>query len=565
MLRKLAGAVCLAAFLPVLPSAPAAAQVRTPPPPAAAAPVRADTSAAPRATAMPRRTAADSAAPLVPVGGWEEDRMRLDQLLGGAPTAGWLLRTPSALVPPAPDGGWRRVRGYGPRVRLVHNTELPYALNQGSLWAGQGTSMEVMGGGRVDAGRFTVILAPRITHSANGDFQFIRYTRDTLRSAFASPWHFGTESADLPLRFGRHGMARLSLGESSVRVRTGPAAVGASTETQWWGPGIRNALVLSSNAPAFAHLFARTARPLRTVLGDVEGTWIVGWLGESDYFDGDRENDGRTIGALAVTLQPRGAPGLTLGAARAVYGAGSSPLRALDVFRGVGHPDVAPPNDTADFAVRGRDQVASVFGRWVLPASGMEVYGELARIDLPSSPRDLLTAPARTGGYTLGVQWARETGAGSVVRLQAEATDLEQTDRNGVHTVSFYTSRVVPQGYTNGGRVIGAAIGPGASGQFAAADYLRPHWHGGLYLQRIRYENDYLYRIRTATSLQHDVGVVLGARGGGRVGPVLLEGEGTLGRRLNYLFQSESTVFTDLRTIDLSNRTLSLTARWAPR
>ena len=75
-----------------------------------------------------------------------------------------------------------------------------------------------------------------------------------------------------------------------------------------------------------------------------------------------------------------------------------------------------------------RDQLLSLFGRWIFPESGFEVYAEWAHIELPRSVRDLLLAPQHTQGYTLGLQWARPAGRGEAVfRLQAELSNLEQS------------------------------------------------------------------------------------------------------------------------------------------
>jgi hypothetical protein len=265
-----------------------------------------------------------------------------------------------------------------------------------------------------------------------------------------------------------------------------------------------------------------------------------------------------------ATLQPAFDPGLTLGFARAVYGPSGGAGRVLDVLRGVGHPNVVAENDTTPAPEEGRDQVASVFARWVFPASGLEAYAEWARTDLPSSLRDLLENPDRSQGYTVGAQWAHPAGAG-LLRLQAEATSLEQTVRDSQRVASFYTSRAVAEGYTHRGQVLGAAIGPGASSQWLAADYVRPAWRAGVLVARIRWENDAMYRLAEQPSPNaHDVSLLVGARGGRRVGPFDLAAELTIARRANYLFQNVA-LGNEVRAVDVTNQTLTLTLSPAPR
>lgn len=501
--------------------------------------------------------------PAVEIGGWVDERLRLDQLLGRAPSHGYLLRSTSSTLA-APAGAPRLVPVL-PELRVVHNSGIPFSLNEGGMHAGRGRNLLLRGGARVEVGRFSASLVPVLVHEANRDFQTIVYGGPAARSPFASPWHWGFQSADLPLRFGSRPRLRVGVGESQASLRLGGVRAGVSSESQWWGPGIRNALVMSDNAGGFPHVFAATDRPWRTPAGRIEARWIVGRLSDSEFFSAEGRSS-RSLAGVAATLQPRFEPGLTLGVARVVYGPAGGPERALDVFRNTGHPNVilwdsVPPPE----AFGGRDQIFSLFGRWVLPESGVEVYGEWARTDPPASLRDLATDPQRSRGYTLGLQWARPV-EGSLLRVQAEATTLEQTPRQGRRVASFYTSRAVPAGYTHRGQVIGAAIGPGASSQWLAGDYIRPSWRLGVLAARIRWENDMFYARAIQPSFHaHDVTVIVGVRGGVTLGGVEVGAETTLGRRYNYLFQNQASSFVELNEMDVSNRTMRLTLAPAPR
>lgn len=499
------------------------------------------------------------------VGSWAEDRLRLAQLLGEEPTDGYMVRTLSSSRAP------RGVSVVLPDARVVWNSKIPFSLNQGGMFAGRGSSLRVTGGMRAEAGPLSVSLVPVLITEENASFQLRRYTEDESRDELSSPWHWGIEFADLPSRFGRSRRNRIGLGESSVAATVGAVRGGASTESQWWGPGVRNALVMSNNAGGFPHLFLGTSRPIRTPLGRIGGRWIVGQLSESAYFD-TLANDRRTLAGIVATLQPAFDPGLTLGVARTVYGPSGSPLRAFDVFRGgVGHPNVivegappAPPGTPPPGYVR--DQILAVLARWVFPAAGLEAYGEVARTDEPSSLRDLLVEPQRSQGYTLGLQWATPTRREGLFRFQAEATMLEQTRRYGKQVVSFYSSRVVPQGYTHRGQVLGAAIGPGASSQWMAADLIRPEWRAGGVAARVRWENDAMYRLAPQPTFHsHDVSTIIGARGGYRVRGMDLSGELLFTKRRNYLFQNFAVRFEELNAVDVANHTFTLAVSPASR
>ena len=370
-----------------------------------------------------------------------------------------------------------------------------------------------------------------LSHSANRDFNLpdprLTPLADQTGNPFADPFHVLPNSIDRPLRFGDSSFSTLNAGQSTLAVHTGAATFGVSTENEWWGPGIRNAIVLSDNAPGFAHFFARTGRPVLTAIGTFDGRLLLGTLRESSYFDDVSANDTRSFSGFALTWQPPGLEdGLALGVTRAVYrpvdGRGDVLPHVFDAFLTFsGRPNDRPVNDSTQ--TLGPDQIYSLFGRWVFPESGFELYGEYSRTEFPASFRDLLEAPGHTQGYTLGLQWGRAMRGGqNAFRLQMETTYLERSTTFRDRPVgTYYTSRAVPQGYTNQGRVLGAAIGPGSSSQWLALDYFGPTWEVGLFGERIRWNNDALWDIPLVTPdptsvhfCKHDVTVRGGIRGG---------------------------------------------------
>lgn len=495
--------------------------------------------------AVPVADTAASAAQWVPIGTPAEDRLRTAQLLGAAPTTGFLIRSVSAAPPPAEGGGVQILR---PHVRGVWNSYLPVSANDGLAWSGRGAGLYFTGGIRARVGRVTVIVAPEVAYTQNRDFQRIPGSEEI--SSFANPFHGPASPIDAPLRFGPRAYTQLSPGQSSVTARFGRFAAGAATENLWWGPGMRNALVMSNNAPGFPHLFVRThPEGIGTRFGTVQGQWVSGRLSESPYFRGG--DDARTLAAIALAFTPRGEPGLTLGATRAVYRSGGG-IPFLDVFRIVRHPEL-PRTPRIEQAAGTADQLFSLFGRWVFPASGFEVYGEWARQQGFGSLDELVARPEATAGYTLGLQWAAPGERTGRLRLQAELTSLEQNDIvRGRRQRSFYTSLNVPQGYTHRGQVLGAAIGPGSSAQWLAADYLRADWRLGFFAERTRWDEDALARITTRNPRGHDVQGIVGWRAGRRFGGWELAGEYSFGRRLNYLFQNTARSFFDFDAVDVN-------------
>ncbi len=502
-----------------------------------------------------------------------DDRVRLDHLLYGTPTTGYLVRTPSLLLAQFDTaqnqvGSWD-VTLLAPEIESVWNSDLPVSMNDGALWAGAGWNARINMGLRLRVGRATLILAPDVLFEQNAPFQFFPFAQNArpARKRHADPFHPLPESMDKPVRFGDESLTAIGPGQSSLTIRAGPVSFGAATENLWWGPGIRNGIIMSNHAAGFPHLFLRTSRPIETKIGALEGTWMLGRLAESDYFDVDPTNDTRSLSGLVVTLRPWFERDLTLGLARVVFaptGRRSWPSEALDVFRSVGRPNSV---EYAEQPPPGPDQIFAVFGRWVFSPAGFEVYGEWARFEQPASFKDFLVFPGHSQGYTTGLQWTTPKGDSGVLRVQAELTNLEPSATWRVRPVySSYTSRVVPHGYTHRGQVIGASIGPGASSQWLAFDFIDEGFRAGVFGGRIRWDAAAQFTDVVAEPKREDVSLFWGLRAATDLYGWTLSGELSHGVRINYLFQSFYADPTgNAEGVDVANTTISMTFTKAVR
>jgi hypothetical protein len=486
------------------------------------------------------------------------DSLRSDQLLHGVASGqSLLLRSASSLTPASGNG----IRAISPQFLFVSNSALPFSQNDGAMWAGRGLSSRTLFGLKVEAAHARLILAPEIISSANSDWvlnppPYRQPARLPGRSQFSFPYYVGTFSIDQPLRFGNRPLRRFDPGQSSAIVSARRMEFGVSNENEWWGPGIQNAIVLSNNAPGFPHLFIRTARPLPTRLGGLEIRWLVGGLTESKYFDTVSTNNTRSLASIAATLQTAWDPNLSFGFARSVYAAstgwGEVPWRWFDVFA----------RTHSSTSGRKRDQLFSLFSRWVFPADGFEVYAELARTRLRPNLRDLLIEPNDTQGYTIGMQWRGASWHEGTFRVQTEATQLEQSATFRDHPLpSWYASSDVVQGYTNRGEVLGAWIGPGASSQWLAVDYLRTGWRVGGYVGRVRWNEDVHSTAKLPVYVgycSHDVSLYPGVRtaGTGRFGTV--SADLSFQNRMNVFFQNDGGCPNVGQRLDIRNKTLSL-------
>ncbi len=491
------------------------------------------------------------------IGRDSDDRMRTAQLLGEAPPDGLLIRSTSSLTPRLPDHGgwWPRWAVIAPTLGVTWNSEIPFTLGEGPVWAGRGFTTQVVGGVQAEWGPVRLVLAPRMSYTQNRDFPL--HPQMDEAGTFRPPWRQDWLSFDAPLRFGDRAYSTVSEGESSISVSAGPITATFGTESQWWGPGIRNAIVVSDNAREIPHFALRSTAPLRTRIGTLEAAWMLGRLKESPYFDTIQANDRRMFGGFVATLRPAWEPNLSLGLARTVYDRD----RASDDWAGYFF-DVLGRWASDDEEGFSPGQVTSVFGRWIFPRDGLEVYAEWARHVVPHSFEDLLVTPSHTQGYTLGLQWMRPLTDEGHLRLQTEVTYLEfSKSARGRSSTPFYAHRTIPQGYTHGGQVIGAAIGPGSSSQWLGADYLRPDWRLGLFGGRVRWENDaYYFRTVPWGLAGHDVSIFGGIRGGYAFSRFRLDAEYIREERLNYLFQNRAVSWeTTTDAVDIQNHVLRLT------
>lgn len=423
------------------------------------------------------------------------DRVRV--LTGQLPPDGTLLRTPTVRREPTDSVRTTRFRFLTPTLVARWNASLPWGGNDGVLRPGRGANALVTAGADLALWRVSVRLAPQVAYEANRPVFVIPWdqTLADRRSIWAHPYLRRPESADWPLRFGDRPRTSLGWGQSRVAIDlTRHARIGVSNENRWWGPGAVNALLLSSNAPGFAHAFVEMPRPWRTRAGAFEGQYLLGTLRESGFFDRDRTNDARSLSAVAVVWRPSGrlAAWPSLGIARAVMAPGAAgPDDLLGAFQDVGRPVSAP----ADIARHGaRDQITDLFLRWAVPGSGVEAYAEWARYEFPASLRDLIEFPGHAQGYTVGFHVARPSWRASTLQLQSEFTYTEPSPSLRVRPVGLsYTSAALPQGWTHSGQMLGPMIGPGSSSQHLAAD-----WHGrrsrfGVAFTRVRWLNGPLF------------------------------------------------------------------------
>jgi hypothetical protein len=439
-----------------------------------------------------------------------------------------------------------------PRLRMFVNSHFPTGQNDGVVWQGRGVTTALDAGVTATWMGLTVAIRPTLLYTHNSSFELAPVSGNE----YAYPWR----TIDLPQRFGPDALWTLDPGQSEIRLDTHGVSMGFGTTNLWWGPGIRNAIIMSNNAAGFPHAFLGTGGPVGIGIGEIEARWIWGELEQSDWFDPSVVNRERFITGLVATYAPSFLRGLSLGLTRVFYvlvpDGGVSLSDYFAVFQGLRKQTLATPQNPA--GEDEHDQLLSLFGRWVLPESGFEVYWEWARNDHSWDVRDFLLEPDQSQAFTMGLQKAMTLSANRLLTLRAELTHLERSStfyiRGGG---TYYEHHIVTQGYTQKGQVIGAGIGPGGDAQHLGADLFAPWGRASVYVQRDVHDNDAYYDLALATGLEaccHNVSFHLGTQA------LLFVGDFDLGAGMIITREYNRYFFG----LDYWNLNLSFSARWHP-
>jgi hypothetical protein len=355
------------------------------------------------------------------------------------------------------------------RVQTTFNSAFPYGYNDGPVWAGRGLTTAAHVGFVARAGPVTFTAAPMVFRAENAAFELRPNGQSGLLSygdAFLVP------SVDHPQRFGATAYGRFDAGNTSLRLDVSGVALGLSTANQSWGPAQDHPLLLGNNAAGFPHVFIETARPANLWVGHLHGRVIWGRLEQTPYID-IQPRSRLAMGIVAVVV-PRGLPGLELGGARFFHVlwsdsalTGSTLTKPFSALLKIGRIGAAgnPLGDEPD------NQLASLFGRWVFPEGGVELYGEYAREDNSWNMRDVLVEPDHNAGYMVGLQrsWSRNASERSVARLEVINTRISAIAIARAQA-PFYVHSPIRQGHTHLGQVLGSVGAMGGGGSVVALD-----------------------------------------------------------------------------------------------
>ena len=324
---------------------------------------------------------------------------------------------------------------------------------------------------------------------------------------------------DMPERFGTEIFNRTTLGQSSIRLNWKNISFGISNENLWWGPSIRNSIMLSNHAEGFKHITFNTTKPISTFIGNFEWQIISAKLESSGYLPSNsniqhlgtdlyvpkinqlgQTNDWRYLQGYTVTYSPKWISGLSLGFIRWVQ-AYSALYKGKYTWM-EGNPTWFPAfsnlfrnKDKYENYEAQTNQAAGIFLRWFWKNSKAEIYLDFSHNDSKSNFRDLLLDSDHSRAITLGLQKVLKINNDDFL-FTWEWTDMAQTASRLLRNAgSWYEHAWTKDGYTNQGEVLGAGIGPGSNSNYFALNRVSNKEKLGIAFEIIEHDKDFFYEI----------------------------------------------------------------------
>ena len=374
------------------------------------------------------------------------------------------------------------------------NSLHPAGYNDGIMVPAKGYQTYISAGFYAKYGPLSVQFWPQMLYVENKDFE-------SFEDIYLEP--SPPKGIDLPERFGDSAFSKFFWGQSSIRLTFGPVSIGLSNENLWWGPGIHNALIMTNNAPGFKHLTLNTVRPIKTAIGAFEFQLIAGRLDSSGYTPG-LPPDWRYLNAIVASYHPKWVPGLFLGLTRAYQVYRKDMGHSFNDYLPVLSPFQKDKTGNAATDAKKRDQLLSLFMRWVWIKGHGEIYVEYGREDHAWNLRDFFLEPDHSAAYIVGINkmFALPRRKGEFIQVNMEITNLASNsttiNRDRVYVEEgetavgyWYTHSQVKHGYTENGQLLGAGIGPGSNSQWIKVSWVKGLKTLGLEFERYVHNNDY--------------------------------------------------------------------------
>ena len=399
-----------------------------------------------------------------------------------------------------------------PAVQIDFNSQHPYNRNNGSMIPNRGLQNLSSIGIYFDYGPLTIQLNPEFIYAENKNYDgFWEGHYDITWARRYRLWN----TIDIPERFGEKEYKQFLIGQSSIKLNFKKLSFGISNENIWWGPSLRNGIMMSNHARGFKHITFNSNRPIETKIGNFEFQIVTGRLENSGFtppgtertYGGQklyipkinqlsRTDDWRFFQGFNFSYSPSFMKGVSFGITRWVQM--YSALVEGKYYWMKGNPTYFPAfknifrkNDSSSDLEEQTDQAAGIYFRWFMSDADLEIYSEYAYNDSKQNLRDLLLDSDHSRAVSIGMQKIFKKNN---LLFNWEWTQLEQTAGRLVRNAgSWYRHYNVYHGYTNYGEVIGASIGPGSNSHYISISKIDDFNKYGIAFEVVDQDNDFFY------------------------------------------------------------------------
>ncbi|MAU63800.1 MAG: hypothetical protein CMC38_05585 [Flavobacteriaceae bacterium] len=400
---------------------------------------------------------------------------------------------------------------------IEFNSHHPYNRNNGSMIANRGYQHIISAGIFAEVGPLSIQLRPEHLFSENKDFEgFGEGPNGHYPIIWAKRYQLWNH-IDMPERFGVKQHNKTLIGQSSIKLNFKGLSFGISNENIWWGPSIRNGIMMSNHARGFKHITFNTTKPLKTKIGNFEWQLISGRLESSGFTPPNVEfeyagtklyipkinqrgetDDWRYLQGYTLTYSPKWIKGMSIGFIRWTMMYASLVEGKYPWLKG--NPTWFPvfsnlfrKNDQFENYEAQTNQAAGVFLRWLWVDSKAEIYAEFHFNDAKQNFRDLLLDTDHSRATTVGLQKIFRINNDNFL-FSWEWTQMEQTASRLLRDAgSWYEHGWAFDGYTNEGEVLGASIGPGSNSHYFALNRIRKKEKIGIALEIVDQDNDFYH------------------------------------------------------------------------
>jgi len=392
--------------------------------------------------------------------------------------------------------------GYG----IQHNDNLPIGFNDGNLIPNVGVQQKASIGAEFNWGLISIHLQPEWVKAQNLPgilYEDSGYDSNYRRNFF---WYIRNK-IDNGTKIGNQQFQHLYWGQSSIRLNSKNISLGLSTENIWWGPGIRNSLLLTNNASGFMHLTLNSIKPIKTKIGDFEFQGILGNLDSAIAPASDFDNLSPNVSFRDIKLMNRrGIAGYFLSWKPKWFKYLQVGLGGMTYFY-KDKPKIQPSLNILDSENQQTSaSLSSVFFRYAIPSENAEVYMEYGRNRRFFAPFHIIGDTIPTA-YLVGFRKLFKLNQKRIAKdqpailLGIELTQMQLPDnrlifnsanvRGVPRTNSWYTHPYIKQGYTQQGQVLGASIGPGSNSQTLYLSWIKGLKRIGISVERILHNTDF--------------------------------------------------------------------------